>query len=217
VFNKWEIAGEDRYEECLDRVGDLEVDVAKIKSAKGWVGMDLVFGVDGGLAKELTEAEADGTRNGVQNGHSHDHNHSHSHDHQSEVEVLSIDLKGAKGAAVSWDKLVAFLKSAPKDEAYRIKAIMTLSSTPLNSDPDVPKPASHPHGRYILNWAFGRWAFTPVAETLAEHKSSDCATLRMTMILGRYESGKWKKKLETGGLVALEGGLTGELSVKRIL
>jgi hypothetical protein len=56
-----------------------------------------------------------------------------------------------------------------------------------------------------------------VAEALAEHESSDSVTLRMTMILGRYESGKWKKKLETGGLVALEGGERGELSVERIL
>ena len=211
VFNKWETAGEDRYEECLDRVGDLEVDVAKVKSAKGWVGMDLVFGVDGGLAKELTEADADGEHK--HNGESHDHGHGH----QSEVEVLSIELRGDAGSTVSSEKLAALLQAAPKDEVYRIKAILSLSSAPSNSDPDVPKPEWHPNGRFILNWAFGRWIFTPVAEALPEHASSNETALRMTMILARYESGKWKKKLDAGGLLESEGSEKGELVVKRIL
>lgn len=215
VFNKWEIAGEDRYEECLDRVGDLEVDVAKVKSDKGRVGMDLVFGVDGGLAKELTDVDVDGEEE-----HKHKHNgdaHGHSHDHQSEVEVLSVELKGPAGSAASTEKLLNLLKAAPKDEAYRIKAIATLSSPPTNSDPDVPKPALHPKGRYILNWAFGRWMFTPVAEVLPEHESSSESPLRMTIILGRYESTKWKKKLEAGGFIELAGADRGELSVTKIL
>ncbi|KAK5993651.1 Zinc chaperone YjiA [Cladobotryum mycophilum] len=227
VFNKWEVAGEDRCEECLDRVGDLEVDVARVKSDKGWVGVDLVFGVDGGLAKQLTEAEANGEhqQNGdhQQNGHhqhngdTHDHEHE-THSHQGEVEVLSVELKGTTpNSAVSTEKLLKFLKSAPKDEAYRIKSILTLSSTPPNSDPDVPQPADHPQGRYILNWAFGRWAFTPVSDGVGEHASSSDVTLRLTMILGRYESNKWKKRLEAGGLIELEGGDKGELVVKRLL
>jgi hypothetical protein len=35
--------------------------------------------------------------------------------------------------------------------------------------------------------------------------------------LGRYESNKWKKRLEAGGLIELEGVNKGELVVKRIL
>ncbi|RMJ12854.1 hypothetical protein CDV36_007477 [Fusarium kuroshium] len=218
VFNKWENAGELRYDECLDRVGDLEVDVAKVKSDKGCVAMDLVFGVDGGLAQELTEAEVNQT-----NGHSHNHSNGdktngHSHTHQNEVEVLSIELKAEDPSArISTDKLITFLSSAPKDEAYRIKALVTLSSTPTNSDPDIPKPEDSASGRYILNWAFGRWTFTPVAEALQEHDSSSDVTLRMTMILARYESGKWKKKLETGNFIQLEGGDASGLTVRRIL
>ncbi|UNI18665.1 hypothetical protein JDV02_004919 [Purpureocillium takamizusanense] len=224
VFNKWEDAGEERYEECLDRVGDLEVDVAKVKSTKGWVDMDIVFGVDGGLAKELSEDEVNGQ---AQNGgdkekHNHDHTNGHAHGHaghQQEVEVLSIELRASASAAspaVSTDKLLSLLKAAPKDEAYRIKAVLTLSSPPTNSDPDVPAPGPSPSGRYILNWAFGRWIFTPVAQQ-EEHASSSGSVLRMTMILGRYESGKWKKRIEAGGFVELEGHDKGELSVKRIL
>ncbi|KAH6611330.1 CobW domain containing protein [Trichoderma cornu-damae] len=216
VFNKWETAGEDRYDYCLDRVGDLDVDVARVKSDKGSVDMGVVFGVDGGLAKELTEAELDGEehpRSRQTNGDSHKHGHSH----QSEVEVLSVELKGDSGAAVSTGNLLNLLRSAPKDEAYRIKAVLTLSSTPPNSDPDAPQPEPHPRGRYILNWAFGRWTFTSLAESAEEHASSSGVLLRLTMILGRYESGKWKKKLEAGGFIELEGGDRGELAVKRIL
>ncbi|KAL6831092.1 CobW/HypB/UreG, nucleotide-binding domain-containing protein [Trichoderma sp. SZMC 28015] len=217
VFNKWETAGEDRYDECLDRVGDLDVDVARVKSDKGLVDIGVVFGIDGGLARELTEVEVGGE-------HNHDHqtkgdgnNHGHSHSHQSEVEVLSVELKSDNGAAVSTDKLLNFLKSAPKDEAYRIKSVLTLSSTPKNFDPDVPQPEPHPRGRYILNWAFGRWTFTPLAESAEEHSSSNGVVLRLTMILARYESNKWRKRIEAGGLIELEGEGKGELVVKRIL
>ncbi|GJC81973.1 nucleotide-binding domain-containing protein [Colletotrichum tofieldiae] len=208
VFNKWELCSEDRFDEVLDRVGDLEVDIPWVKSKKGWVGADLVFGVDGGLAQGLTEE------------HAHDHDHkgeNHSHDHQTEVEVLSVELKGPKDAAVNADKLQSLLRAAPKDEVYRIKAVLTASSTVRDSDEDaqIPTPP-HPKSRYILNWAFGRWTFTPIAEGSAEHASSEGALLRMTMILGRYESNKWKKKLETGSFLEVEGG-EGELVVSKIL
>ncbi|KAL7915109.1 CobW/HypB/UreG, nucleotide-binding domain-containing protein [Trichoderma velutinum] len=217
VFNKWETADEDRYDECLDRVGDLDVDVARVKSDKGLVDIGVVFGVDGGLARELTEVEVGGEHNHDHHTSGDGHKHGHSHSHQSEVEVLSVELKGDSGSAVSTDKLLSLLKSAPKDEAYRIKSVLTLSSTPKNSDPDVPQPEPHPRGRYILNWAFGRWTFTPLAESAEEHSSSNGVLLRLTMILARYESNKWKKRIEAGGLIELEGGNKGELVVKRIL
>ncbi|EQL01560.1 hypothetical protein G6O67_003020 [Ophiocordyceps sinensis] len=207
VFNKWELAGHDRYEDCLDRVGDLDVDVAKVKSDRGWVAMDLVFGVDGGLAKDLTDGD-------VANGEQ-----AHDHQHQQEVEVLSIQLKGASDAAVSADKLLALLKAAPKDEVYRIKAVVTLSAPPQSSDPDGPQPAPQAGRRYILNWAFGRWTFTSLADAQQEHASSDDVALRMTMILARCEANKWKKRIEAGGLVELEAAAAehGQLSVTRVL
>ncbi|KAL6807303.1 CobW/HypB/UreG, nucleotide-binding domain-containing protein [Trichoderma sp. SZMC 28013] len=217
VFNKWETAGEDRYDECLDRVGDLDIDVAHVKSDKGSVDIGVVFGIDGGLARELTEVEVSGEHNHDHQTNGDGHNHGHSHSHQSEVEVLSIELKGDSGAAVSTDTLLNFLRSAPKDEAYRIKSVLTLSSTPRNSDPDVPQPEPHPRGRYILNWAFGRWTFTPLAESAEEHSSSNGVVLRLTMIMARYESNKWKKRIEAGCMIELEGEDKGELVVKRIL
>lgn len=211
VLNKWETAGEDRYEECLDRIGDLEVDVAKVKSNKGVVGVDLVFGVDGGLASQLTEQDV----STATNGHDHKHDHEHEHDHQSEVEVLSVEVKGDKETRVSTEHLLKLLNTAPKDEAYRIKALVTLDTTPTNSDADVPPPEANESGRYILNWAFGRWLFTPVVKTLQEHESSLESALRMTVILGRREGLRWKKKIEASGFVQVIGN--GELMIEKIL
>lgn len=207
VFNKWEGAGERRFDECLDRLGDLELDTPWVKSDRGRVGMGVVFGVDGGLARGVTGGEL-----GVEGGHGH------AHDHQSEVEVLSVELKGEKGEGVDVAKLLTLLKSAPRDEVYRIKAVLTVDGEVKNSDEDVAVPAHSDDGqsqkRFILNWAFGRWTFTPIPSGVKEHESSSESILRMTMILARYESTKWKKKLETGNFLELGSG-KGELNVTK--
>ncbi|KAL7625619.1 hypothetical protein AAE478_004839 [Parahypoxylon ruwenzoriense] len=211
VFNKWETCDERRFDEVLDRVGDLEVDVAWVKSNGGRVPVDVIFGIDGGLARTLTEP--------LTNGHDHPHDdshdgHDHSHDHQTEVEVLSVTLSGETGAAVNAAKLMALLNSAPKDEVYRIKSVLTASPTVRGSgeDESTPSPSSGPK-RYILNWAFGRWTFTLLDPETAEHSSSRQIALRMTVILARYESAKWKKKLESSGFLELDSDEKGELAV----
>ncbi|KAI5923858.1 CobW/HypB/UreG [Camillea tinctor] len=208
VFNKWEACSERRFDECLDRVGDLEVDIPWVKSDKGRVSVNVIFGIDGGLAQALTEEP--------ENGYNHDHEHGHIHDHQSEVEVLSVTLKGEKQAAVNATKLMTLLRSAPKDEVYRIKGVLTASLTVPSSDEDGPIPTPHISNRYILNWAFGRWTFTPLEPGKDEHGSSDKVLLRMTLILARYESTKWKNKLESSGWLELEGNFEGDLTVIRI-
>ncbi|KAK3296989.1 CobW/HypB/UreG, nucleotide-binding domain-containing protein [Chaetomium fimeti] len=216
VFNKWEGCGERRFDEVLDRLGDLEVDVAWVKSDKGWVDAGVVFGVDGGLAKGLEDEGDLAVQDGCEHGDGCGHDHGEDH-HQSEVEVLSVELKGGEGAAADAGKLMSFLKSTPKDEVYRIKAVLTVAGAVKNSDEDVLVPASpHSTSRYILNWAFGRWTFTPVAEDVTEHASSNEAILRMTVILARYESTKWKKKLDAGGLLELDGTDKGVLTVTKV-
>lgn len=232
VFNKWESCDERRFDTCLDRLGDLHQDVAWVKSKRGWVDAGLVFGVDGGLlAKALGEGKTEddiiaGEKNKEKDSHSHGHDHAH--DHQTEVEVLSVTLSGASPlSSVDVEKLMKLLATAPKDEVYRIKAVMsvTASSAALvkNSDESIQvgsvtesadaTPASGSGTvRYILNWAFGRWTFTPVAADSDE----SAAALRVTVILARYESNKWAKKLEAGNFLALAGGEEGTLSVKKI-
>jgi len=226
VFNKWESCDERRFDEVRDRVGDLEIDVAWVKSDKGRVPVDLVFGIDGGLARTLTDGSLAAIRNGDGDGESHSHD-DHNHDHQSEVEVLSVTLRGPEGAVVNASKLMKLLKSAPKDEVYRIKSVLTASSPEIQSSDKSTSSSEPTHppdtpARYILNWAFGRWTFTPVAINNSsmdgeEHASSKGVLLRMTLILARYESAKWKTKLEgEERFLELDGGEAGELTVTKI-
>ncbi|KAK4173302.1 CobW/HypB/UreG, nucleotide-binding domain-containing protein [Triangularia setosa] len=207
VLNKWEGVSERRLDEVEDRLGDLEVETARVRSDRGRVDAGVLLGLDSSLAAGLTEGE---TEHGE---------HKHDHGHRQEVEVLSVQLKGEKGQGVDAGKLMGLLGKAPKDEVYRIKAVLTVGKEGggevKNSDEDVPVTKSE-SGRYILNWAFGRWTFTAMGESVKEHESSEEATLRMTVVLARYESNKWKKKLEAGGLVELEGEEKGELVVKKI-
>lgn len=212
---RWEKCDERRFDQCLDRVGDLEVDTPWVKSDKGRVPMGVIFGIDGGLAQSLNEHSNDLPKGDAD----HDHNPSYDHEkgHQSEVEVLSIELSGPKGSSVNAEKLQKLLKAAPKDEVYRIKAVLTTSTTVKGSDDDMPTTTpTQAQSRYILNWAFGRWTFTSVPDEVSEHESSHHKILRMTLILARYESTKWKKKLETGGFLELDGENTGELVVNKI-
>ena len=224
VFNKWEGVGERRFDECLDRLGDLEVQIAWVKSDRGRVPVGVVFGIDGGLAKGLDEKVVG---NGYDHGHGHDHENGHNHEnghshgnekgHQSEVEVLSVTLHAEGTAVVDTERLEKLLKSAPKDEVYRIKAVLAASSPVASSDEAAaePNPTSE-SGRYILNWAFGRWTCTPMKTVTEEHESSNGLILRMTMILARYESTKWKKRLENAGFLELEGTQKGTLEVEKI-
>ncbi|KAG9231142.1 CobW/HypB/UreG, nucleotide-binding domain-containing protein [Amylocarpus encephaloides] len=214
VFNKWEAAGERRLDDCRDRVGDLEVEVATVKSDMGRVEMGLVFGVDGALARSLrTEIKEGSQDHGHMNGHTNEHSHAKSH--QSEVEVLSITLSGRKSATVDTEKITKLLKTAPKDEVYRIKAVLA-SSGPVHAPDSDGEGEKSESGRYILNWAFGRWTCTPLKTDGEEHESSQDVVLRMTMILARFESKKWKKRIEGAGFVELDGETKGDLVVEKI-
>jgi G3E family GTPase len=219
VLNKWEGVSEMRFEEVLDRVGDLGVETPVVKSDRGRVGMDVLLGIDGALfSKEEGE---------IGDGHEHKHGqegHGHGKEgHQSEVEVLSVTLKGGVEAAVDVAGLEKLLLSAPKEEVYRIKGIMRCSTLgpPAESSDALNEPRSAKSGHaatryYILNWAFGRWTFTP-SEVVAE-AADPAVVARITLILARYESAKWTKKLEAGGLVQVgEGNEGAELVVERLV
>ena len=225
VFNKWENVDERRYEDCLDRVGDLEIQVAHVKSNKGHVDQGVLLGLDSELAKN--------PRPFLQPHNLGQHNHSHASDHQSEVEVLSVSLSsGGASQGVDLEVLEKFLASAPKDEIYRIKAIMMASRLPKSLDLGAEAATGPRNGLktwYILNWAFGRWTFTLLGPHFREELSSDSFTaenagkidnsiLRMTIILARGEAERWKARIESGGFIEHEGNDEDRaLQVERIM
>jgi hypothetical protein len=133
---------------------------------------------------------------------------------------------------VDLEKLGDLLMAAPKDEVYRIKAVMYSLDAPCAS---TGEPAASPEtpglpGRYILNWAFGRWTFTAVESdpqsgsgTTATSDATTTSTvegeplLRMTIVSARYESTKWRKRIEAGEFIAaVKDTGTTLLNVKKI-
>lgn len=214
VFNKWEHVNERKYEDCLDRVGDLELPIAHVKSNKGHVDQSVLLGLDSALVKNVTS---------LAETHRHDeHSNNHASDHQSEVEVLSVTLSSeeAKPRGVNLENLEKFLVSAPKDEIYRIKAIIKTTSCPPNpsdgSTDESKPPQDGLMADYILNWAFGRWTFTPLKIGPVNEKSGNPAPssnsstaesniLRMTVILAQGEAGRWKARIESEGLIEQDG------------
>jgi G3E family GTPase len=210
VLNKHELVSERRLEDVEDAVLALEVEpqIPRTKSRKGWVDKDIVFGLDARLAGVKEE-----------DGSAHAHDHGHDHDHSSEVEVLTVTLKSQdRQGSVDMAKLAKFLEDPTKDEVYRIKGIMYTSTPPKSSDAEADGHQKIPEGRarYILNWAFGRWTFTAVPLPASESSIDDEPALRLTVITARYESTKWKKQIESSGLIALQGGVENSLIVERI-
>jgi G3E family GTPase len=210
VFNKWELVDERRFDECLDRVGDLELQTAWVKSRRGWVGQDVVMGIDGSLiGKEGADVAAE--INGEVHGHGHNHQH------QEEVEVLSVVLwsEALGSAAVDMDAFEELLLSAPKDEVYRIKGLLMSSMPPPDSTGERRASTVQIAALYVLNWAFGRWTYTALDDS--ESAAMKGAAARLTFILARDEAMKWKKKLESSDLLVLEGSTTGsKLSVEKV-
>lgn len=202
VINKWEGMDERAFDIFLDRLGDLDVDTPQTKSDKGWISKELLFGFDPKMARAW-----------MSNSHSHDHDHKHSHDHKSEMECLSVTLTSPSAeAGVDLEKLEKLLKSAPKDEVYRIKSVLYSNGSPKATDGSDVNGVKVGRSRYILNWSFGRWTWSH-----DEIDESEAPTLRMSIFTAQYESNKWTKKIESGQFVALDGAATdGALSVKRV-
>jgi len=203
VLNKWELVSERRLEDVEDAILALEVEpqIPRSKSSKGWVNKDIVFGLDARLAGQVEES----------------HDHKHDHDHSSEIEVLTVTLRSKDGTgSVDTEKLARLLEDPTKDEVYRIKGVLYASTPPKSSDPeqDAHRQIPEDKARYILNWAFGRWTFTPVA--LRGTAGSSEPELRLTVMTARYESSKWKKEIESCGLLELQGDDTGALSVEKV-
>ncbi|EHY52453.1 hypothetical protein HRR83_007056 [Exophiala dermatitidis] len=216
VFNKWELVDERKFEDALDRVGDLDVQVAWVKSDKGWVDVDVIMGIDGSMVREqglreaIEEHEHVGHGDGGGNGNEHDKHHHHHH--QEEVEVLSVLVHNQDETqpphGVVLESFEDLLLSAPKDEVYRIKGLVLSSKPPPDSTGEAKQPVAAAvdavgQSLYVLNWAFGRWTYTPLPGTAFQ--AMENASARLTFILARGEANKWAKRLQGGDYIALEG------------
>ncbi|KAI5249593.1 cobW-domain-containing protein [Aureobasidium subglaciale] len=210
VLNKWENLSEMAFERTLDKLGDMDVDTPHIKSDKGSISKDLLFGIDERMARDWVALSQQSLT------HKHEHGDGHKHDHNEEMEALSITLTSPSSSTASLDvnKLATLLKAAPKDEVYRIKAVLRTTQTPANSDgtPADDSSESTTPKRYILNWSFGRWMWT-----LDQTEVKEEPVLRMSIFTGRYESNKWLKRIEAKTYTALTDASDGELEVKRVL
>lgn len=209
IFNKHELVDERKFDEALDRVGDLEVQTAWVKSVKGWVDKEVVLGIDGamirseGLREAIEKEREDGLRG--------------EHHHQDEVEVLSVLLKAEDGRihGISLDDFEELLLSAPKDEVYRIKGLVASKMPPPDSTGDRRCSLDGDgKGLYVLNWAFSRWTYTALSSK--QFDVLDGASARLTFILARGESNRWMKKLQTGELLRIDGDSKGMVTAEKV-
>ncbi|TGZ78906.1 cobW-domain-containing protein [Ascodesmis nigricans] len=168
VLNKHELAGPQKEDTVIDRIRDVAEETPIVRTDKGWIDRDVVFGLDSQLSKSLIDSAA-GLDTIPESQHEHHHAHS------SEVDVISLKLPigdGHDAGYIDTSALEKLLTSAPKDEVYRIKGIVRCRMPPP-IHPDTPPtpagsdiPTSPPvGGRWILNWAFGRWTVTPLRES----------------------------------------------------
>lgn len=219
VINKWEGLSERAYDLFLDRLGDLDVDTPQVKSDKGSISKDLLFGFDSKMAKAWMEG---GVGHQHYDGCGHEHEHEHDNDHKSEVECLSVTLTSqTKDAGLDLQRLNNLLKTGPKDEVYRIKAILYSHQTPKPPPGSTGSTGTEitTNGtatgrlRYILNWSFGRWTWS--ADDVTDFNAP---VLRMSIFTAQYESKKWMQRIENGNSIAISEPHAGDgkLEVKRV-
>lgn len=208
VINKWESLSERQYDIFLDKLGDLDVDTPQTKSDNGWISKDVLFGFDSKMAKSWPPA--------TKTHHDHDHDHQHAQDeaHNAEVECISVTLNtGEPNASVDLDKLKQLLESAPKDEIYRIKAVVRSKQVPAELEGEESSQSDMSSIRsYVLNWSFGRWRWSQ----LTGDQSIGCpAPLRLVIFTAQFESTKWMKKLQQSDFFSL-GGSASQLKIERV-
>lgn len=200
VINKWESLDERALDLFLDRLGDLDVDTPQIKSDNGWISKELLFGFDSVMARAWMNEPVNPK------------SHSHGHEHKSEIECISVTLTSADSeAGVDISKLHNLLKTAPKDEVYRMKAILYSNQVPEAADGVKVDIINHCRARYILNWSFGRWTWS--RNEVAVHNAP---VLRMSIFTAPYESNKWLKRMENGQYIAASGDYKARIELKRI-
>lgn len=220
VLNKSELVSARRLDDVLDRIGDLDLDppVPCIKSERGSVEAEAILGLDGALARGLGDSGV------VSSGHEHEHGSEGKSQHQNEVEVISVSLlSDNRKDSVDLAALEKLLKQAPKDEVYRIKAVLRSAELPKSSDDEDPvgmlseNGTSQQPANFILNWAFGRWTFTMMGSDSEQNTRRSPPVLKMTVVTAKFESSKWIRRIKANGLIKLQGSQNPILNVDRVV
>ena len=167
----------------LDHVYTLNENTPKIKfSVKDGIIPDVIFGLDSKLflLEERKEAK---------------HAELNKHHHSREVDIIqivkTIDSSVTQFSIGPWILTTAdldvFLTSIPQEpkEIYRVKGLVRLTPSDLSS----------PSILYILNYAFGRYALTPVKSTSTLESNRELG-LKLT-VMGQ-DLGMWTKKFVHG-------------------
>ncbi|KAI7829158.1 CobW/HypB/UreG, nucleotide-binding domain-containing protein [Kickxella alabastrina] len=175
ILNKWEQVSERQLDIVIDHVNDLNTDTPKIKAHKD-VGIDpaVVFGLDTTLFR-LSERPVSAAKgeSGETDSSSSVHLPLGGHDHHAqEVDLVEVRRSRSDDGAqhadiIDTESFVAFLKSLPADDVYRVKGIVRLSNAVADESSADVCDAGHATAAvsgegilYIVNHAFGRYTFT---------------------------------------------------------
>lgn len=190
--NKWEHISERALDLVLDHLNTLNDLTPKIKCNKE-KGVDpkLIFGVDSQLFLDAKEAIEDTTHNDevetitIDNGtlepHIHsgkcDHTHeSHSSKNHEHAGTSGDEKDTHSGDTITTDQLNSALGALSKESVWRVKGFVRLEG-----------------GLFILNWAFGRFALTELADGSQEVDGS----IRLTVMGERGEVKRASRKFAT--------------------
>ncbi|KAK7204532.1 CobW/HypB/UreG, nucleotide-binding domain-containing protein [Myxozyma melibiosi] len=191
VFNKWEDVSERQFDVVWDRVNDLNTDTPKLKSDRGAIPWEAIMGLDSKLGLAVLE----------DHDHDHDHDHGDGGEHMSEIETLTVKFAKTAGDGSELVSFLEYLEKAPKDEIYRMKFILRLSPSMIPAEHCSTTPSSSTNSTYILNWAFGRYEFTEIAEERAAAlMKTDALAGLGTVMVGRGDGRMFRKRLSSGVL-----------------
>ncbi|KAJ2788733.1 hypothetical protein H4R20_007315, partial [Coemansia guatemalensis] len=183
LLNKWEHVTERQLDIVVDHVNELNTDTPRLKAIAGYgVDPEVVFGLDTALFAISQSAALDATK-----GHGDDPAPNQPDHHNLEVDLIEISRKwpGDASQLICPNTFVAFLKSLPCEDVYRVKGIVRLAGhAPDEADTSATLSSSSCVAGgllYIINHAFGRYTFTPLTLTTQIH---DNMLARIT-IMGR--------------------------------
>ncbi|MEI6463050.1 MAG: GTP-binding protein, partial [bacterium] len=108
LINKSELVGEKELDKTLDDVYDLNPTTPKVKTVKGVISPDLVFGIDTKLFN--LQSEVDKANEGIDRSHQ-----------EHELDILEFEVE----KEIEISKIQELLKELPSKYFYRIKGVVT--------------------------------------------------------------------------------------------